>query len=99
MTINSQDPSIQLYLGYPVSSIFLAEMHSSNSEMLRQFTHGGEYLQEVHYQDDTYLAKPVDPNPTLATLELLEMNIYSLLQKLSPRYPVHETPMILFAKA
>lgn len=98
MSFDPQMPPIQLYLGYPVSPQLLAEMHSTNPEMLRQFTHGGAYLQEIHFQGTTYLAKPVDPHPTLATLDLLEMNIYSLLQKLSSRFPFHQTPMILFAK-
>lgn len=88
---------IDLFLGFPVDPLYQAALSKANPKIIAQFVQGsGDYLIEVLHRDMRFLGKNIGKMITLAELELLEKNIYSLLKRLVSEFPYEETPLYLF---
>ena len=88
---------VQLFLGFPVDTLFSQEMEKANPNVVAQFIQKeGDYLREIFHNDMTFLGKEIGKIVSLPQLELLEENIYSLLKKVVPEFPYQETPLYLF---
>lgn len=87
---------IQLFLGYLVDSAFEAKLHQLDPQLKSLFINpAGDYLQEVVIAQSRYLGKLIGKTSSPAQLELAEANIYSILQKIDPTHPFHQTPLVL----
>lgn len=88
---------VSLFLGFPLDVSYEKTLHKMSPEQ-RQFFVGCEnsYLKEVLFEDVWYLGKFAGSLTTLTDLHLLEKNIYSILNKITPHYPYQDTPLILF---
>lgn len=89
-------PSLSLFLGFCVTREFSAALDQVNPGLKTLLLEGGEhYLQEHQMADARYLGKNLGEMTDLTELELVEKNIYSLLQRLVPSFPVEEYPLTL----
>lgn len=89
--------SAKLFLGLPVNNELAAHLAKIDPKILSFFIQKEEnYLQEVFFQKKHFLGKSVDKAVDLSSLEMLELNIYSLLKKLVPHYPFENTSLLLF---
>jgi len=87
---------LQLFLGLPIDQNLARQLDQVNSYTKAMFIQEGEnYLQEVIFNDRTYLGKKLGKITDSQSLETLEANVYSLLKKLAPGYPT--VPLILFS--
>lgn len=85
-----------LFLGFPIGPAFEAKLAQVNPSTLALFTQGGDtYLELCETADARYLGKDLGALSDLATLELMESNIYSLLKHLVPEYPYAHHPLVL----
>lgn len=90
--------AVRLFLGFPVDDAFALKLEKVPPAILNSFISEGEnYLQDIIDQGVRYLGKFSVPCIELSALELLETNIYSLLQKIEPNYFYHNTPLVLLA--
>ena len=89
--------TLELFVGFPVDLLFAKELVKANPNVVSTFVQEtGDYLCEYTHNNIRYLGKRAGKNITLAQLDLLEKNIYSLLKKIIPEFPYDETPLYLF---
>ncbi|MFA6916335.1 MAG: hypothetical protein WC222_08055 [Parachlamydiales bacterium] len=87
---------IDMFFGFPVDEHFSAALKSLDPRMIDLYVQEGEaYLQSIENEGNKYLGKPVGPITETSTLELLQLNIYSILKKLVPNFPYETTPLQL----
>lgn len=87
-----------LFYGFPVDKDFENKLASVNPYQLSHFIkNDSDYLHEVWYDGHRYLGKKLAETACVASLELLESNIFSLIQKLLPKYPCKQLALYLIA--
>lgn len=92
------DFQARLFLGFPIRSDFAQKLAKIPSPLISAIINEGDrYLQEFPYEGIRYLGKVLNGYTEYPNLELLEINIYSLLKKLVPDYPYDQAPLILIA--
>lgn len=86
----------RLFFGFLVEGSFALQL-ALVAEDLQNFIIQNQdpYLYKVSHEGKTYLGKYVESELNLATLELVETNIFSLLKKLLPDYPYHDSELFL----
>ncbi len=88
---------IDLFLGFPVDPLYQAALSKANPKIVAQFIQGSDdYLKEVVHGNMRFLGKNIGKMISLAELELLEKNVYSLLKRLVSEFPYEEAPLYLF---
>lgn len=88
----------QLFLGFPVDEVVTRKLSTLNPNVLSIYlSEGDQYLKQLSYKGMDYIGKNVPEAADLMELQLLEANIYSLLNKLLFDYPCQKTPLVLFA--
>lgn len=88
--------STRLFLGFPKTDIFEKILRSADPQLIEMFIQqNSEYLEEISHHDVVYLGKWAGPMTDIKTLTLMELNIYSLLQRIAPDFPVTQTPLKL----
>lgn len=82
----SESYDLQLFLGLPVTAKLEAELQKANPNIKKIFIcNQGDYLHQVTYQGTSYLGKQAGAMTSLQELELLQANIWSLLDKVLPK--------------
>lgn len=92
--------TVQLFLGFPVNADYENELAEMNPHFVSAYIREDDlYLQETISKDIRYLGKYIPENVVMdiLQLELLESNIYSILNKLLPNHPSQDIPLELFA--
>lgn len=89
----------EIFVGFPVDSLFEKELAKVNPNLVAAFIQkrGDEYLQDFVHEEIRYFGKRGGKNLTIAQLELIEENIYSLLKRLVPEFSYEEIPLYVFA--
>jgi hypothetical protein len=77
-----------LFLGVPIDHTLKIELSCVSPEIRKLFIQEGNpsYLQEAKFENQFYVGKHVAEGADFSSLELLESNILSLLNKLVPTY-------------
>jgi hypothetical protein len=89
---------LKLFLGFPVSGNFQQQLKKSPSSLFTLLIgNNPAYLEEWEGNEGHFIGKRIGKEIDLDTLRLAEANIYSLLERLVPNYPIKETPLILFS--
>lgn len=87
---------IDMFFGFPVDERFSSALKSLDPRMIDLYVQEGEaYLQSIENEGSKFLGKPVGSITETSTLELLQLNIYSILKKLVPDFPYESTPLQL----
>lgn len=87
---------VELFFGFPLDEQFLSALDSVDKRLYDLYVQKGDaYLQRFDHEGRSYLGKPVGMISDVSTLELLQLNIYSLLKKLLPDFPFDTTPLQL----
>lgn len=85
---------VELFFGFPVNNDYDYFLKNVDLRVYELYVREGDaYLQNLTYQGIQYLGKPVSPIVEIATLELLQLNIYSLLKKLVPDFAYETIPL------
>lgn len=88
---------LDLFLGFPVDRNFQERLQEIKPELLSLFIGPDPaYLQELSSEEGYFLGKKIGKEIDLENLRLAEENIYSLLKRLLPDYPVKDVSLILF---
>lgn len=88
----------QLFLGVEIDTDLAELLDKANPRLLDLLIQNEPiYLQKTAYNDREYLGKYVGDIVNLPQLELIELNIMSLLKKISPNYSPKEMSIILFS--
>lgn len=86
----------RLFLGFCVDPAFQTLYSQLSPEKKALFIQKGDaYLQEHFHEDRLYLGKFIEGTSDVPALELLSLNIFSLLKKLVPDYPYQKTQLWL----
>lgn len=89
-----------LFYGFQMDKDFENRLASVNPYQLSYFIkNDSDYLHEVWYEGKKYLGKRLEETASVHSLELLESNIFSLVQKLLPKYPCRQLALYLLAIA
>lgn len=87
---------VTLFFGFPLSEKYIEVLTTVDPRLYHLYVgDSSSSLQELSYKGVRYLGKPLETVVDSGTLELLQLNIYSLLTKLVPTFPYHETPLCL----
>ncbi len=91
--------SASLFLGFPLSASSSQALAQINPQLMKMYISDQEdsYLNEVTFEGATYIGKYVGEIATVSELELLQQNIYSILNKMIPNHTCESVPLILFA--
>lgn len=85
-----------LFFGFPINGLYATALAAVNEKVYRMFVgNNGSYLEEIDYKSQRYLGKSLPTLVDSAELELLQLNIYSLLKKLVPDFAYEATPLHL----
>lgn len=88
---------VELFLGYPVDEGFRDLLKAIDPAFYSQFIgNNPDYLQEMKVSHGFFLGKKIGQEVDIERLKLAEENIYSLLKRLLPEYPLKDTPLVLF---
>lgn len=89
--------SVELFLGFPVSSSFSEKLAKVSPEMRALcIQEGSEYLRQVNCEQGIVLGKYVGSIVDVDSLDLCQDHIISLLKKLVPDHPISPDSLILF---
>ena len=91
--------SLSLFLGFPVSASYSEALAKIDPQIIKMFISDNEdsYLNEVTFEGTQYIGKYVGEVAALSELELLQQNIYSILNKMIPNHTCESVPLVLFA--
>lgn len=91
--------TVSLFLGFPIDAFYAAAFEKIDPQVLKLFIGTGEqcYLNEVTFEGIRYVGKFAGDLCSIPDLELLEKNIYSILNKIVPHHPSEGVPLVLFA--
>ncbi len=85
-----------LFLGLPVTSTLEIALKQANPGLFALFTKGGpDYLEFYEQSSQRFLGKNLGEVTDLSRIELVGVNIYSLVLRLAPNYPCQTTPLTL----
>lgn len=89
----------QLFLGLPLTDSYRQELSQLPASVHDVFIQNSSssYLQQVESEGIVYLGKFLGSSLDLATLDVLEVHIYSLLKRLISDYPYEQHPLLLLA--
>ena len=90
---------VTLFLGFPVDPPFASSLAALDPATVGLFIDDKEqnYLCSLDFEGKRYLGKYAGDLSTLTDLELLQNNIYSLLNRLVPASPCRSIPLSLLA--
>ncbi len=89
--------SAKLFLGLPINDELTADLDKIDPKIRALFIKEEDnYLQEIIFENTRFLGKGIYEAIELNELEMLEINIYSLLKKLVPHYSFEKSPLVLF---
>lgn len=90
--------NVSLFLGMPVDESYAKALKEIDPEVFKLFISDQKesYLNQVVTNDIRYIGKFLEETPSVTELELLEKNIYSILNKLLPHYPHESLPLEVF---
>lgn len=89
--------AVELFLGYPCNEEFLAIFHQLPVSLVKVFVgQDASYLQKIESQQGFFLGKRIGKEVDIEGLKNLEANIYSLLNRLTPGFPIKQTSLVLF---
>lgn len=86
---------LQLFLGLPVDASLLARLKSSK-DYVRYLSSESDYLTEVSGEHGSFIGKKLAQSVDQESLQNIQANIYSLLNKLDPEFPFKTIPLVLF---
>lgn len=84
-----------LFLGLPKNDLLNKHLQSAHPPLVAYLTSGGDYLEEIVFNERLFLGKKSPLPLSIEELQLLEANVLSLLKKLAPQYPYKENPFLL----
>jgi hypothetical protein len=88
----------QLFLGIKINESLSTHLAKANPNLLALLIQDESiYLQKISHQENDYIGKYVGNLVSLAQLELIELNILSLLKKICPDCPTQGFSVILFS--
>jgi hypothetical protein len=88
---------VELFFGIPLEDQVAEHLALVDKSLLRIFlSENGDYLRQVDYNGRQYLGKLAGDVCDLSSLELLQTNIHSLLNKLLPMSAYQKIPLELF---
>ena len=89
--------TVELFLGFPCNSEYLAIFQELPASLVKVFVgEDASYLQKIEMENGSFLGKRIGKEVDVEGLKNLEANIYSLLNRLTPDFPVKETSLVLF---
>lgn len=89
--------AVELFLGFPCTSEFLTIFQELPASLVKVFVgQDASYLQKIETPAGSFLGKRIGKEVDVEGLKNLEANIYSLLIRLTPEFPVKETSLVLF---
>lgn len=91
--------SVSLFLGFPVSASYSEALRKIDPQIMKMFVSDNEdsYLSEITFENILYIGKYVGEVITVSELELLQQNIYSILNKMIPNHMCLNVPLVLLA--
>lgn len=91
--------SVSLFIGFPVSPSYSEALAEIDPQIIKMFIsdHEDSYLNEVAFEGTRYLGKYAGEAPSVSELEMLQKNIYSILNKMIPNHTCESIPLVLFA--
>ena len=90
-----------LFLGFPIDKLFENELDKLNPKLLSLFISRenskkkDDLLKKITIQDQTYLGKYLPDIENFSKIEMLEVNILSLLKKIVPDYNYGPNSLVL----
>lgn len=97
-TVSSEVQTTQLFLGFPVDKALSKKLEKVDRTLISTYIRQDDlYLQELMDAHERYLGKYITGAIDLPELELLQSNIYSLLNKILPGHPYQEQELIILA--
>lgn len=88
---------IELFLGFPCTSEYLVIFKQLPDSLVKVFVgEDASYLQKIEREGAFFLGKRIGKEVDVEGLKNLEANIYSLLNRLTPDYPIKKTSLVLF---
>lgn len=89
--------SIKLFFGLLVNEEFANHLSKVNPDLLALFIQNKEdYLSDITVENMRFIGKYIDKAVDLTSLELLQLNIYSIVKRILPEYTCENNPLILF---
>lgn len=86
----------KMFFGLPIKGELAECLHAIDPKVKALFIRDDDsYLQMVTLDHQNYLGKKLSIATSLASLELLETHIYSILHKLAPAFPAEKNPLML----
>ena len=88
-----------LFFGLPLFEPYLHRLNELPAPFRDAFIQdqSTDYLQQIENEGIVYVGKCINPPLELASLDSLEIHIYSILKKLIPDYPFEQHPLIVLA--
>ncbi len=87
---------VELFYGFPVTQAYREILEGLDKRIFELYVRNDDaYLQDIEHNGSRYLGKSIGPIVELSTLELLQLNIYSLLKKLAPDFHYETVPLRL----
>ena len=91
---------LELFVGFPIQDSLQERLKKIPPNVFSLLVGDNpDYLKEWVGAEGHFIGKKVGKEIDLETLKLVEANIYSLLTRLMPDYPLKDTPLILFSIA
>ena len=91
--------SVELFLGFPCNPEYLSMYQEIPEAFAKVFVGENELgtnLQKITTETGVFLGKKIGKEADVERLKNLEENIYSILKRLTPDFPVKETSLMLF---
>lgn len=89
--------SLELFLGFPCTPEYLAIFKNLPDSLVKVFVgQDDSYLQKIEREGESFLGKRIGKEVDVEGLKNLESNIYSILNRLTPDFPIKETSLVLF---
>jgi hypothetical protein len=89
--------NLQFFLGFQCDGALADLLERIDPKKRALFINQADlYLQKVVHQNSTYLGKCIGEMKTVEELELIKVNIYTIMLKLIPPFDSTKFPMLLF---
>ncbi len=84
-----------LFLGCALDEELQGKLALRNPHLIEMLLGGGDYLQRIEHEGQSFVGKFVGSRNRLAELELLEKNVRSILTQLVGEYSYQQHPLVL----